>query len=46
MVQYKLVYFDARGLGEAARLLFHAAGVPFEDYRIGIEEFKKLKSSG
>ncbi|CAI2350007.1 unnamed protein product [Caenorhabditis sp. 36 PRJEB53466] len=43
MVHYKLTYFDARGLGEAARQLFVLAGVPFEDNRLSIEQFKVLK---
>ncbi|CAI2350009.1 unnamed protein product [Caenorhabditis sp. 36 PRJEB53466] len=45
MVQYKLTYFDARGLGETARQLFVLAGVPFEDNRLSVEEFQKLKPS-
>ncbi|CAD5216300.1 unnamed protein product [Bursaphelenchus okinawaensis] len=34
MVQYKLTYGDARGLGEPARLVLHYAGVQFEDDRL------------
>ena len=30
---YKLIYFNVRGLGETARMLFKAAGQEFEDYR-------------
>ncbi|KAE9555278.1 hypothetical protein FO519_001529 [Halicephalobus sp. NKZ332] len=33
MSNYKLNYFDARALGETARLLFTAAGIEFEDRR-------------
>jgi len=35
MVNYKLSYFDIRGLGETARLIMHYAKVPFEDERLG-----------
>uniref|UniRef100_A0A0N5ANM9 glutathione transferase n=1 Tax=Syphacia muris TaxID=451379 RepID=A0A0N5ANM9_9BILA len=43
MPQYKLTYFDIRGLGEGARVLFNYAGVPFEDMRIKHEEWSSLK---
>ncbi|VDD89933.1 unnamed protein product [Enterobius vermicularis] len=43
MPQYKLVYFNLRGLGEGARLLFHYAGVPFQDVRIPLEQWKDIK---
>ena len=33
MSSYKLVYFKVRGKGELTRLVFHAAGVEFEDVR-------------
>lgn len=33
-MKYKLIYFDVRGRGEIPRLLFHAAGVTFEDKRL------------
>ncbi|KAH7706654.1 Glutathione S-transferase 1 [Aphelenchoides avenae] len=33
MVNYKLVYFDVRHWAEAARLLLHHEGIPFEDFR-------------
>ncbi|XP_046852796.1 glutathione S-transferase 1-like [Xenia sp. Carnegie-2017] len=46
MAQYKLTYFNVRGRAEAIRLLFAAAGVKYEDCRIGKEEFQQLKSSG
>ena len=32
--QYKLIYFNARGRAEVARLILHYAQVPFEDYRL------------
>eukprot|EP00741_Cyanophora_paradoxa_P018165 tig00021038_g17538.t1 len=49
---YKLVYFDARGKGEVARLVFAAAGVKYEDYRYPISktferpEFNADKEAG
>uniref|UniRef100_H2WIW6 glutathione transferase n=1 Tax=Caenorhabditis japonica TaxID=281687 RepID=H2WIW6_CAEJA len=43
MPSYKLTYFDARGLGEAARLLFHLADVPFEDFRVSHDDGSWLK---
>ena len=41
--EYKLNYFDVRGYGETARLIFHYAGVPFEDRRFTHEEWPSLK---
>jgi len=50
MVQYKLVYFDIRGRAEVARLIFHYAGVDFEDKRLAGDEwstqFKKESLTG
>ncbi|CAB61103.1 glutathione transferase [Caenorhabditis elegans] len=45
MPSYKLTYFNARGYGEAARILFHLADVPFEDFRMthGDGTWEKLK---
>jgi len=34
MPNYKLTYFDARGLAEPSRWIFAYAGVPYEDVRI------------
>ena len=45
MAQYKLIYFGFKGRGEPARLMFAAAGVKYEDCRVTMEEFKKLKTS-
>uniref|UniRef100_A0AC34R6Z5 Glutathione S-transferase n=1 Tax=Panagrolaimus sp. JU765 TaxID=591449 RepID=A0AC34R6Z5_9BILA len=41
---YKLYYFDFRGLGETARLLFHAAGQEFEDVRFNPEQWPEYKA--
>ncbi|KAI1700930.1 glutathione S-transferase 1 [Ditylenchus destructor] len=43
MVQYKLTYFDFRGLGETARFILHYADVDFEDNRITKEEWEAIK---
>lgn len=45
MPQYKLHYFGIRGRGEILRLMFNAAGVPFEDHRIEMKDWPTLKSS-
>jgi hypothetical protein len=45
MTQYKLHYFNFRGLGELARLIFHYAGVAFEDVRFERSEWPQLKAS-
>ena len=39
MSTYKLYYFDSRGTGEPARLIFAQAGVKYEDIRITHEEW-------
>ena len=43
MVEYKLHYFDLRGLGELARLVFAAAGKKFEDVRIPMDKWPEWK---
>ena len=42
---YKLIYFDARGICEPIRLLFHYARVPFDDVRISRKQWLALKDS-
>jgi glutathione S-transferase len=42
MVKYDLYYVNSRGRAEIARLLFHAAGVEFNDHRNEFSDFKKL----
>jgi len=41
---FKLTYFDGRGLGETARLLFKSAGVEFTDVRIDQKDWPTLKA--
>jgi len=43
MAEYKLMYFNARGRGEPARLLFAQAGVEYEDVRMNSEELAAIK---
>lgn len=43
---YKLNYFDIRGRGEPIRLIFEYAQQKFENKRINLNEWPKLKPSG
>lgn len=43
---HKLYYFDIPGKGEAIRLAFTYAGIPFEDVRLGRDDWIKLKEEG
>ena len=43
MPKYQLIYFNARALGEVARLLFAEAGVEYEDTRLEFDEWLKMK---
>ena len=43
MVQYKLVYFNGRGLAEFARYVFAAAGQEYEDSRFEFEAWPTVK---
>jgi glutathione S-transferase len=41
--KYELTYFNGRGLGEPARLLFASAGVAFTDVRVEQKDWPTLK---
>ena len=42
-LKYKLIYFPVTARAEMTRLMFAAAGVEYEDYRIKWEDWQKLK---
>ena len=43
MAKYKLTYFNFRGNAEICRLVLAAAGQDYEDIRIDMETWVKLK---
>jgi glutathione S-transferase len=44
MSNYKLSYFDfSGGRGEPIRILFHAAGIKFDDDRLSFEQFGQMR---
>jgi len=43
MPSYKLVYFNTRGRAEISRWVFAQAGVEYEDTRVDMEQWAKLK---
>ena len=44
MSTYKFYYFNFRGRGEVVRLIFAAAGQPYENIQFSFEEWPNLKS--
>jgi len=45
MAHYKLTYFDTGGRAEPVRIAFHAAGIDFEDVRIGFPDFMAMRKN-
>lgn len=43
MTEYKLMYFNGRGLGELTRYIFAVAGQDYEDHRIEFGDWSKYK---
>lgn len=43
--EYKLTYFNIKGLAEPIRFLFHYGGIEFEDIRFEAEQWPKIKAS-
>ena len=42
--KYKLIYFNVTGRAEMVRTMFAAAGVEYEDERIKMADWPKLKA--
>lgn len=45
MPNYKLHYFNLRARGELIRLIFAAAGVEYEDYRIPFKDWPNVNKT-
>nr|QUF59411.1 glutathione S-transferase GSTS8-3 [Brachionus angularis] len=45
MTSYKLIYFNIRGRAEICRILFALANQKYEDVRLSVEEWPKLKET-
>jgi len=45
MAEYKLYYFDTRGLAETSRLIFAYAGQPYEDIRYTKDNWPSVKQN-
>ncbi len=45
MAQFKLTYFNVKGRAEVIRLIFKAAGQPFEDIRVSYSDTNYKTSS-
>ena len=45
MAKYKLIYFDAKGMGEAIRWLFAASNTEYEDCRLETKAWVAEKPS-
>ncbi len=43
MAEYKLFYYDLRARGELIRLIFHASGQKFEDFRFPRDKWPEYK---
>lgn len=43
MAEYKLIYFNGKGIAELSRFLFLTAEVPYEDFRFEKEDWPPIK---